>query len=280
MFFLDFWREHKREFDAILFDIDGTLISGRRQLPGAAELLAELERDYTPYLFVTNDCNHSTLEKSKIVSVTGLACPPEKILSSGDALPACIRQLGAVGKKFFLMGDLGVPCFAASAGVVTTRDPEEVPACDGVLVGDNWYDWQPAFTAVFNLFLHRPELPFIAPNPDICWAGGRHGTLGIGSGGVAEAIKLLLKFQKVEKEVIYLGKPYGAIFDLAMERLQLADRRRVLVLGDSLRGDVAGANLAGMRSGLMLTGITTPAAAAKAEGHEVPEWTFPGIKND
>ena len=41
MKFLEFWRREADRFQAIVFDIDGTLLRGPHQLPGAAELLGE-----------------------------------------------------------------------------------------------------------------------------------------------------------------------------------------------------------------------------------------------
>ena len=54
---IDFWREESVRFDAILFDIDGTLVYGPQPIPGAAEFLALLRRDGTPFFFLTNDAS-------------------------------------------------------------------------------------------------------------------------------------------------------------------------------------------------------------------------------
>ena len=42
---------------ALLLDVYGVLMDARGPLPGAAELLAELERRGTPYAIVTNDAS-------------------------------------------------------------------------------------------------------------------------------------------------------------------------------------------------------------------------------
>ena len=50
-----FLRCGRERFDAILFDIDGTLSSGVCPLPGARELLLLLEAEHFPYILLTND---------------------------------------------------------------------------------------------------------------------------------------------------------------------------------------------------------------------------------
>ena len=59
MLLLDFWRAESVRFDAVLFDIDGTLVVGPRLLPGAAELISLLRHDGTPFFFLTNDGDHT-----------------------------------------------------------------------------------------------------------------------------------------------------------------------------------------------------------------------------
>ena len=172
------------------------------------------------------------------------------------------------------MGGLGNPCFARAAGLRTTTDADELDNCAGVLVGENRYDWQFVFYAVFNFFLRHPERRLISPSPDICWAGWRKGGFGIGAGGVAEALKLWLKAQDVEIPVIYFGKPYPTLFEYGLKHVKVSIPERVLMLGDSLRGDITGANNAGLKSGLMLTGISTIESAAKASAAASPDYIF------
>ena len=272
--FIDFWHKNADRFDALFMDIDGTLISGRNALPGAAELLTELRESGKPFLLLTNDSNHSLEEKSAIIRRIGLDVSPAEIISPGSVLKPWVEEHGETGNLYYIMGGLGNPCFARAAGLRTTTDAEELDNCAGVLVGENRYDWQFVFYAVFNFFLRHPERRLISPSPDICWAGWRKGGFGIGAGGVAEALKLWLKAQDVEIPVIYFGKPYPTLFEYGLKHVKVSIPERVLMLGDSLRGDITGANNAGLKSGLMLTGISTIESAAKASAAASPDYIF------
>ena len=66
-----------RNYDGILLDIDGTLLSGgRRALPGALELVASLRETGFPFGILTNDGNHSREEKSSFLNAAGFQFEP------------------------------------------------------------------------------------------------------------------------------------------------------------------------------------------------------------
>ena len=83
MNFRDFWlsniSEKNPRFKALLFDVDGTVVSGRTALPGAENFLQYLRQSGTPFCFLTNDSDHSQAEKAvrikfnALVSINGTA---------------------------------------------------------------------------------------------------------------------------------------------------------------------------------------------------------------
>ena len=69
---------------------------------------------------------------------------------------------------------------------------------------------------------------------------------------------LALKYEQLGGVVRYHGKPYPSIYALCLGRLAIADRRRVLAVGDALRTDIAGAASAGIDSAFIPGGIHGP----------------------
>lgn len=278
-YFNEFWQCNSDNYDAVLFDVDGTLISGSQRLNGSLELLEELSRTNKPYLLLTNDADNSLPEKSEILRRCGIDVPAEKIISAASPLSEWAEKNGMVGEKFFLMGEMGNPCYAINAGLKVTKDSSELDSCAGVLVGEDEYNWRWVMTEVFNFFLRNPQGKYlISPSPDICWAGGHCGGLGLGAGAVAEALQLWLKHQHVYVEPLFLGKPYRAIYDYALERLGMSKSpERVIMLGDSLRSDIAGAKRCGIASVLLLSGITTPEMLNHAKSEELADFCFQGL---
>ncbi len=163
---------------------------------------------------------------------------------------------------FFIMGNLGNPCFAQKAGLHTTRDLSQIHRCQGIIVGEKGYDWETTINAVVNFFIQKPDALLIVPNPDAYYPGKSPGHICIGAGGVARFIVRVLKTYGISVSPIYLGKPFSPIFQKTHAQLEAfydrpVLRNRVLMAGDFIRSDVQGALDFGYCSALVLTGVTT-----------------------
>ena len=257
------------EWEAVIFDIDGVLVLQGRPLAGSRELVALLRKRDVPVKLLTNDGNNSIREKNGTLRECGLDFREEEITSSGHALADVVRERGLAGEPFFVMGRLGDPCYAELAGVTVTRSLDEISACTGVIVGEEGYPWEPVVNAVVNYFIGSPLSPFILPNPDLYFPAA-DGRIRVAAGGVAEFVRSLLSAYGREVEPIRLGKPHAPIFHHCHSRLEALcgrplERGRILMVGDSLAGDIAGARLFGYRSALVLTGLTTEEMAARSD---------------
>jgi len=78
--------------------------------------------------------------------------------------------------------------------------------------------------------------------------------------GLGAYVRALESAAGVQATVI--GKPAAAFFSLALASLPAAARRAVWMVGDGLRGDIGGAQAAGLRAALVLSGKTRPADLA------------------
>jgi len=258
-------------YEAVLFDIDGTLVRGGGALPGAGELLAWLRAARLPFLLLTNDGNHSTAEKTGFLARAGLAVPPHEIVSCADAIIDFVAEQRLHDQNVFIMGDLGVPCYAERAGLRPVRSLPQLADCAGVIIGEANYDWESTFNAVINFFIRRPKAFLVVPNPDTYWPG-KHGEIHIGAGGKARFLQLVLAEYGVPLAPHYLGKPNAAIFQRALGRLtelynlpRPPAPERVLMVGDALRSDIRGGNGMQFATALMLTGITPEEQAVRPD---------------
>jgi ribonucleotide monophosphatase NagD (HAD superfamily) len=139
-----------------------------------------------------------------------------------------------------VLGRLGEPSYAEAAGIRITARLAELPDCRAVLVGEDTYDWE----ATINYY------------------PGEDRRVHVAAGGVARLIASVCVAYGRALEPLYLGKPHEPIFHHNHGRLESAlgrkvERRRVLMVGDSLASDVAGARAFGYRSALVLTGATS-----------------------
>lgn len=270
---------HPGAIDALVLDVDGVLLLVKQATPGSREFLARLRADGLPFLLLTNDGDHSPQEKALTLKACGLDIRPEQIVSCSHGLAAVAADHGAGGAPFFVMGNLGTPCYAEAAGLTTTRALNELPICRGVIVGEDNYDWEPVLNAVVNFFIRNPGVPLITPNPDEYYPDGGGG-IRLAGGSVARMIQRALTAYGCPVAPLYLGKPHAPIFRFAHQRLETIagrgiDKGRVLMIGDNLDSDVAGAQAFGYQTAIVLTGITTPAMLGRARLK--PDWVWRGL---
>jgi HAD superfamily hydrolase (TIGR01450 family) len=259
--FHDWLERHRPGLEALVFDVDGVLMVGARAVAGAAALLGRLGALALPYRILTNDANHSVEEKAALLARAGLTVEAGAITSSGHGLVEAAGRAGLAGELCFVLGRMGRPSYAEAAGIRITDRLADLPDCRAALVGEDAYDWEPTINGVVNFLLARPEAPLVVPNPDLYYPGEDR-RVHVAAGAVARLIASVCAAHGRKLEPLYLGKPHEPIFHHNHGRLEAAlgrpvQRRRVLMLGDSLASDVAGARAFGYRSALMLTGATS-----------------------
>jgi NagD protein len=272
---------HAAEIDALLLDVDGVLMTSHTPLPGSVDLLAALRSHGIPFLLLTNDGCNSPAEKVADLARCGLHFAVDELVSSSHALEELAQERQWQGERFFVMGELGDPCYAEAAGIRTTRDQQALTdgTCRGILVGEKSYDWEQAITGVFNFLIQHPEAPVVVPNPDLYFPieGGR---LHPASGATVGFLQYLCRTYGFDIDPIFLGKPSAPIYDHARHVVEsrlghAVPKDRLFMLGDSLASDIRGGRSYGTRTGLMLTGITTPAILAASDVQ--PEFVFSAL---
>lgn len=121
--------------------------------------------------------------------------------------------------------------------------------------------------------------PCWCTNPDR-WMLGKQGTLVFGAGQIAEQYqRLCAGMDEGPVSVRWVGKPYAAIYDYALQRAGVSASRTVCI-GDSLEHDVVGAQQVGCDSVLVSTGILqgldeSALQALYAEHKAVPTYRLP-----
>src|SRR5579884_3599634 len=91
------------------------------------------------------------------------------------------------------------------------------------------------------------SLPMVCANPDLVVI--HNGRPALCAGALAQ------HYEELGGSVRWHGKPHRSIYDGCLDLLRVADRTRILAVGDSLRTDIAGAATAGIDSLLIAGGI-------------------------
>jgi HAD superfamily hydrolase (TIGR01459 family) len=101
------------------------------------------------------------------------------------------------------------------------------------------------------------RLPMLCANPDL--------TMFSANGLIPAPGALARLYERLGGVAAFVGKPHAPIFEAALEQLGHPDPKRVLMIGDSLDHDVAGAGAKGMLTLLLSTGVHRDALAGAAD---------------
>jgi len=269
-------REEASEFvleniDTVLFDCDGVLYRTKDACPGAKETLENLERMGKKVLFVTNNAgiNRKGL-RQKLSDMLDIASFNEdQMVSSSYSSAKYLLGRLRPGSQIYVIGSAELCAELESVGFVISGTPdanssasmnrEELEAydfdespIDAIVVG---HDTQFTFRKLCianNLLLRNPDALLVATNHDsfdIVGSDNRHIP---GNGCMVKALEYCSS-----KESINTGKPSKILADLIAKDHDI-DPGRCLFVGDRLDTDIRFGNENGMKSLLVMTGVTTP----------------------
>ena len=226
-----------------LLDMDGTFYLGENLIPGSLDFIRRVEETGRDFLFLTNNSSHNADFYVQRLKRMGLNVGREKVLTSGEATAAVLKETYP-GKRAFVLGNEFLLEEMREAGVnVDQTDPEIV-----VVGYDTTLDYK-KMTAVCDFV--RAGLPYIATHPDFNCPTETGFAPDIG------AIMAFIEASTGRRVDRVVGKPHTGIVQAALRRTGLAAGQMAMV-GDRLYTDVETGLKSGMLSILVMSGETTP----------------------
>eukprot|EP00558_Chaetoceros_sp_UNC1202_P001638 CAMPEP_0197256184 /NCGR_PEP_ID=MMETSP1429-20130617/74554_1 /TAXON_ID=49237 /ORGANISM="Chaetoceros sp., Strain UNC1202" /LENGTH=355 /DNA_ID=CAMNT_0042719687 /DNA_START=36 /DNA_END=1103 /DNA_ORIENTATION=- len=268
--------------DVFIFDCDGVIWRGDSLIDGIPETLAKLRAAGKKMFFVTNNSTKSRAGYKKKFDSLGLDIPSEEIFSSSFAAAAYLEQtkFKETGKKVYIIGEVGI-CEELDLIDVPwiggPLDNDKVPDMGpggkldhdedvgAVIVGFdrhvNYYKIQSAQLCINE----NPGCEFIATNTDAVthltdaqeWAG---------NGSMVGAIKGC-----TGQEPTVVGKPSPLMIDYLADKLKL-DKSRICMVGDRLDTDVLFGTDNGLKTVLVLSGVTSEEKLLSQENTITPDY--------
>ncbi len=254
------------DFDAVLFDIDATLCAHHRALPGAAQIIAEIQSRGQPLACVTNNSAVTVAAQVRRLASCGIEVPADRIYTSGRAMADWIRQRWA---KPRVCNFAGMALHEELADVATFLESEQGP-CDVVTVGTHLrenkadFNYERAIRALHHL---RQGAQLLIGCVDRVYM--YEGLPEFGSGAWGELFAFAADLPR--SRIHYAGKPDPEFFLHLCQRLGVSPQR-CLLIGDNLESDVAGGLSVGMTTALVLTGVSSRADIEA--GRIKPHWVF------
>jgi 4-nitrophenyl phosphatase len=231
------------DIKAVVSDMDGVLWRGQVPLPGMPEFFAFLREQGIPFTLATNNSGKHPLEYVQKLAEMGVPdLETWQIVTSGTATVDYLKEKYPDGARLYVIGNPGL--FRVLEEAQFTITAENV---DAVVVGiDSDFTYEKARTATLLIRYHGAA--FIGTNPDVTYPSPAG--LVPGAGSVIGMIQLA-----TDATPTIIGKPQRAMFDVAVNRLGTS-ASETLMLGDRLNTDIEGGQAAGLKTALVLTGVS------------------------
>lgn len=233
-----------RDIQGVVMDMDGVIWRGDELLPGALALFDLLKRRGLPFAAATNNSAKSPADYQIKLAAMGIeGIREDQVLTSGKVTISYLLQHYPAGTPIYVVGGDGLKQMIARAGFELS-DLGRV-----VVVGVD-------FDVTYNKLKRATQLirggaEFIGTNGDKTFP--MPDGLVPGAGSILAAI-----IAAAGRSPITMGKPNRPMFEAALNLLG-TPAERTLMIGDRLDTDIDGAKAAGLRTALVLTGVSTRA---------------------
>ncbi len=224
-----------------IVDLDGVVYLRHELIPGADLFVREVQASGRKLAFLTNNSTRTRAQYVSTLSDLGIPAREEDIVTSSYATALYLSRK-APGSRVYVVGQSGLIRELSRAGL----DVMKQPPADFVVVGiDDDFNYGKLRTASS---LIRSGSGFIATNTDATYPT-ESGPLP-GAGSMVSAVRVAS-----ERRPTVIGKPSRWIFRIALDILDLAPEE-VAVVGDRLETDIKGGLDMGMKTILVLSGVT------------------------
>ncbi len=223
-----------------IIDMDGVLITGTKLIPGANNFINRLQELGKKYLVLTNNPLYTPKDLAHRLQSIGLEIDASHIFTSAMATANFLHSQLPNGTAY-VIGESGLTEAIHNIGyVITDLNPDYV-----VLGETQSYNYETITKAVR---LIESGAQFIATNPDA--SGPTESGTEPGCGAMAALIQTA-----TGKAPFFVGKPNPLMLRSALNYLDVHSEESVMV-GDRMDTDIVGGIESGMRTILVLTGVT------------------------
>nr|XP_058960703.1 glycerol-3-phosphate phosphatase-like [Pocillopora verrucosa] len=242
--------------DTFIFDCDGVLWNEAGPLDGVVEVLQELRRLGKRVFFATNNSSKSRMAYLKKFEKFGIVAYEEEIYGTAYAVAYYLKEILKFEKKVFTIGTTGmveeldamnIQHTGSGVGwIIFTLDPE----VGAVICGfDEHFSFHKLIKAAS--YLAKDSCLFIATNLDDRFPFNQNGVVIPGTGCLVISVEAAAR-----RKAKVIGKPERVMFECIQSRHAI-DPSKTCMIGDRLNTDIMFGNNCGLRTVLVLTGISS-----------------------
>jgi len=230
----------------ILFDLDGVLYQNDHAIIGAAETLNWVYDTAIPHLFVTNTSSKPRAAIVDKLAGFGINTDPQHILTPPIAANNWLTNELTQPRVSLYVAEATKEDFSKCVIITTEQQP-----VDAVVIGDLGEQWTfELMNTAFQQLMVSPNTQFIALGLTRYWKTLKGLQLDVGP--FVKALEYA-----TGKEAIVCGNPSASFFQAAAQQLHHPPQQ-LLMIGDDIQGDIAGAQQAGLKAMQVRTGKFQP----------------------
>ena len=238
------------EYDALILDLWGVLHDGSKPFPGVLDALAALKQAGKQLMILSNAPRRARFLEQRLREIGIPRDLYDHVHCSGEeAWQHLVKRddafYRALGQRCYHIGSTRDENMLESTGLRRVVDIGEADFILNTGPAD-WEETIAQYEPLLGQALAR-RLPMVCANPDLVVI--HQGRRSICAGAIAE------RYEALGGPVRWHGKPFPSVYATCLAEMGIAEKRRILAIGDSLRTDIAGANAAGIASVLVTGGI-------------------------
>ncbi len=246
--------------DALLLDLDGTLMHGSVPIPHAADAVDRAREQGVSIVFATNNASRTPQQAADHLATVGVTASPEEMATSPQIAASLLARRLEPGSTVLVVGGESLAAQIRAEGLTAVM--EDSPEVVAVVQG--WspdLDWAQLAEGAYAI---RRGAFWMATNVDATLPTEKG--MAPGNGSMVAALR-----HASGAEPAVAGKPEPGMFEVAAQRV---GSRSPLAIGDRLDTDIEGANRAGIHSLLVLTGVSSVLDALRAHPIQRPTYVM------
>jgi 4-nitrophenyl phosphatase len=255
---------------SLIIDMDGVLWHGNQAIAGLTDFFQTLRDLNLKFILATNNASLTPQQYVTKLAGMGVTVGIDEIMTSALATALYLsKQRDPAQTRVFVVGEDGAIQALLEQGFTLTGlyeiNSDTSQGADVVVCGkDHSLNWDKLATATLNI---RAGAEFIGTNGDNTLPT----ELGLihGNGAILAALETASGVKP-----IIIGKPEPIMYQQAISKLG-ANLDETIAIGDKLETDILGAVRTGIRSLMVLTGVSTEKDLKSSEYQ--PTWVMPDI---